>query len=75
MRSGVPVVRCKAFDYNLGALERAQLPKMRPRTWNINVKYQQFCESVAKGRIKVEHVFTHNRLGDALTKNLPKIFS
>jgi hypothetical protein len=71
MRVGAPVVHCKAFEDNLGALELARLPKMRPRTRHINVKYHHFREAVAKGRIKVEHVFTHNQLGDALTKNLP----
>jgi hypothetical protein len=72
MRAGAPIVRCKAFEDNSGALELARLPKMRPRTRHINVKYHHFCEAVAKGRIKVEHVYRHNQLGDALTKNLPR---
>jgi hypothetical protein len=72
MRSGAPVVRCKAFEDNSGALELARLPKMRPRTRHINVKYHHFREAWAKGRIKVQHVFTHEQLGDALTKNLPR---
>jgi hypothetical protein len=50
----------------------ARLPKMRPRTWHINVKYHHFREAVTKGRIKVQQVFTHEQLGDALTKNLPR---
>jgi hypothetical protein len=72
MRSGAPVVQCKAFEDNPGALELAPLPKMRPRTRHINVKYHHLCEALAKGCIKVEHVFTHNQLGDALMKNLPR---
>jgi hypothetical protein len=72
MRTGPPVVRCKAFEDNSGALELAQLPKMRPRTRHINVKYHHFREAVAKGQIKGQHVCTHEQLGDALTKNLPQ---
>jgi hypothetical protein len=72
MRTGPPVVRCKAFEDNLGALELARLPKMRPRTRHINVKYHHFREAVAKGRIRVQHVFAHEQLSDALTKNLPR---
>ena len=72
MRTGAPVVHCKAFEDNSGALELARLPKMRPRTRHINVKYHHFREAVAKGRIKVQHVPTHEQLGDALTKNLPR---
>jgi Holliday junction resolvase RusA-like endonuclease len=72
MRLGAPVVRCKAFEENLGALELARLPKMRPRTRHINVKYHHFREAVAKGRIKVQHVISQEQLGDALTKNLPR---
>jgi hypothetical protein len=67
MRTGPP-----AFEDNSGALELARLPKMRPRTWHINVKYHHFREAVTKGRIKVQQVFTHEQLGDALTKNLPR---
>jgi hypothetical protein len=72
MRTGPPVVRCKAFEDNSGALELVGLPKMRLRTRHINVKYHHFREAIAKGRIKVQHVFTHEQLGDALTKNLPR---
>jgi hypothetical protein len=72
MRLGAPVIQCKAFEDNLGALELARLPKMRPCTRHINVKYHHFCEAVVKGRIKVQHVISKEQLGDALTKNLPR---
>jgi hypothetical protein len=45
---------------------------MRHRTRHINVKYHQFREAVAKGRITIEHVSTTNQLADELTKNLPR---
>jgi hypothetical protein len=39
MKVGAPVVHCTAFEDNSGELELARLPKMRPQTWHINVKY------------------------------------
>ena len=42
IESGPPVVRCKAFEDNSGALELACLPKMRPHTKHIKVKYHHF---------------------------------
>ena len=72
MEMGAPIVHCKAFEDNSGALELARLPKMRPRTRHINVKYHHFREAVAKGRITVQYVSTTRQLGDALTKNLPR---
>jgi hypothetical protein len=72
MRLGAPVVQCKAFEDNSGALKLARLPKMRPRTCHIYVKYHHFREAVPKGRIKIQHVFSKDQLGDALTNNLPR---
>jgi hypothetical protein len=69
---GPPTIRYKAFEDNLGALQLARLPKMRPRTRHINVKYHHFREAVAKGRITIEHVSTTNQLAETLTKNLPR---
>jgi hypothetical protein len=72
LKSRPPVVHCKAFEDNSGALELARLPKMRPRTKHINVKYHHFQEAVAKGRVPIQHVASKDQLGDALTKNLAR---
>ena len=72
VESGAPVIHCKAFEDNSGALELARLPKMRPRTKHINVKYHHFREAVASGKISIQHVASKDQLGDALTKNLPR---
>jgi hypothetical protein len=72
IEAGAPVVHCKAFKDNSGALELARMPKMRPRTNHINVKYHHFREAVASKRISIQHVASKDQLGDALTKNLPK---
>jgi hypothetical protein len=50
---GPPLIRCKTFEDNSGALQLARLPKMRPRTRHINVMYHQFREAVVKGRITI----------------------
>jgi hypothetical protein len=41
-----PVVHCKAFEDNNGALEMATAHKLRPRTKHINVKYHHFRRAV-----------------------------
>ena len=72
VKVGAPVIHCKTLEDNSGALQLARLPKMRPRTKHINVKYHHFREAVAKGRITLQHVASKDQLGDALTKNLPR---
>jgi hypothetical protein len=49
---GIPVlnaktkVHCKVFEDNVGTIEIANVPKMRPRTKCINTKYHHFREEV-----------------------------
>ena len=73
---GVPIfgnpttqVKCKAFEDNTGALELANVPKMRPRTKHINIKYHHFRHHVGKD-VTVEHVDTENQIADIFTKPL-----
>ena len=66
-----PKVFCKAFEDNSGALEIAKLPKMRPQTKHMNVKYHHFREHVCSGVIKLFAVGTEDQIADALTKPLP----
>ena len=65
-----PVVKCKAFEDNTGALEVANVPKMRPRTKHINNQYHHFRSFVRSGEIKIEHISTENQLADMFTKPL-----
>ena len=65
-----PVVHCKVFEDNAGALELARLPKLRPRTKHINVCYHHFREHVRLGKIKIYPVSTDDQTADALTKAL-----
>jgi hypothetical protein len=41
----IPTVHCKVYEDNAGAIEMARLPKMRPRTKHLNVKYHHFREA------------------------------
>jgi hypothetical protein len=47
----MPAIHCKVFEDNSGALAMAQVPKMRPRTKHLNVKYHHFRTYVANGEI------------------------
>jgi hypothetical protein len=66
-----PVMRCKVFEDNSGAVELAtsvKSPKMRPRTKHINTKYHHFRQQVQEGKIVIEAIGTEDMLADILTK-------
>ena len=67
-----PTVHCKVFEDNSGALEMARLPKMRPRTKHINVRYHHFREYVRRGEITINKIPTEYQLGDIETKPQPE---
>ena len=61
-------VHCEVFDDNSGAMEIAQVPKMRPRTKHINIKYYHFRDFVEKGEISIHKIATKDQPSDILTK-------
>jgi hypothetical protein len=65
-------VHCRVFEDNSGALELARVPKMRPRTKHLNVKYHHFREHVRKGLISVHPISTLDQQADIYTKPLPQ---
>jgi hypothetical protein len=65
-----PRIRCKIFEDNVGAVEMANVPKMRPRTKHLNVKYHFFRQFVQKGMLIVEHIAGERQIADILTKAL-----
>jgi hypothetical protein len=65
-----PKVMCKVFEDNAGAIEIANVPKMRPRTKHLNIKYHHFREEVKRGTISVYHVGTKEQVADIFTKAL-----
>ena len=66
-----PVVHCKVFEDNAGALCLAKAPAMRPRTKHINVKYHHFRAAVAAGLVTILDIHTDDQLADMLTKANP----
>ena len=66
----IPKVHCKVFEDNEGAIEIAKVPKMRPRTKHLNLKYHHFREEVKKGTISIYHVSTKDQMADIFTKPL-----
>jgi hypothetical protein len=67
-----PIVRCKVFEDNVGALEIAKVPKMRPRTKHLCISMHHFREYVSAGKITLEHVSTTEQTADIMTKPLPR---
>jgi hypothetical protein len=70
--NATPKVHCKVFEDNAGAIEIANVPKMRPRTKLLNIKYHHFREEVRKGTISIYHTRTEDQIADVFTKLLPK---
>lgn len=66
-----PTVYCKLFEDNSAALEIARVPKMRPRTKHINIKYHHFRQHVKSGQIKILPIDTKDQIADIFTKPLP----
>jgi hypothetical protein len=58
------------FEDNTGAVELANVPKLRLRTKHINGKYHHFRKYVFDGTIKVFHVRSEEQQADIFTKNL-----
>ena len=65
------VIKCTLFEDNKGAEELAKVPKNRPRTKHIAVKYHHFRQAVREGIIKVKRVSTTEQKADIMTKPLP----
>jgi hypothetical protein len=66
-----PKVYCKVFEDNAGVIEIANVPKMRPRTKYLNIKYHHFREEVRMGTISIYHTRTEDQISDIFTKPLP----
>jgi histone deacetylase 1/2 len=65
-----PVIRCKIFEDNKGAVEIANVPKMRPRTKHLNIKYHFFRQFIQQGILRVEHIPGEDQMADIFTKAL-----
>jgi hypothetical protein len=65
-----PIIRCKMFEDNQGAVELSNAPKMCPRTKHINIKYHFFRQYVQDGILQVQHTLGEDQLADIFTKPL-----
>ena len=54
----IPKVHCRVFEDNSGAIEIAKVPKRRPRTKHINIKYHHFRDYVGRGEVTVHPIDT-----------------
>ena len=70
--SSAPTVFCKAFEDNLGALELAKSPKIKPRKKYINISYHHFREHVRLRTIRLHPISTKDQLADMYTKHIPR---
>lgn len=68
-----PQIHCKLFEDNSGAIELAKVPKMRPRTKHINVKYHHFREYVENNEISINKIDTLDQPADILTKPVNEV--
>ena len=51
-----PIVHCKEFQDNYGAIELSRLPKICLGTKHINVVFHQLCEYTCKVHIHLQQV-------------------
>jgi hypothetical protein len=70
--NATPKIHCNVFEDNAGAIEIANVPKMRPRTKHLTIKYHHFREEVKKGTISIYHTRTEEQIADIFTKPLPE---
>jgi hypothetical protein len=69
-KTAIPTFACTFFEDNKGAVEMANVPKMRPRTKHMNIKYHFFRQFIAKKVFHVKHLAGDQQPADILTKAL-----
>ena len=74
-----PVIKCVAFEDNVGAIELARVPKLRPRTKHLAIQYHHFRSWTMRGlngeepKVEVKHISTEYQQADIMTKALPRV--
>ena len=68
-----PIVKCKLFEDNNGALELVRVPKYRPRTKHIALNYHHFRNFVKEGKVEILHIDTKQQIGDIFTKGISDV--
>ena len=65
-----PTLNCTVFEDNRGCIDLINLPKLRPRTKHIALKYHHFREHVKNKTIMVKYIETTDQIADIFTKAL-----
>ena len=66
----IPTLHYTVFEDNQGCIDLVRLPKLRPRTKHIALKYHHFREHVKNKSISIQYIETENQLADLFTKPL-----
>jgi hypothetical protein len=53
-------------------IEMAKVPKMRPQTKHLNIKYHHFCEHFSDGLLSIHAVKTEDQIANIFTKPVSK---
>jgi len=59
------------YEDNRGALELAKIPKLRPCTKHIALKYHHFHEHVQNGKVCIHAIDMREQLADIFRKAMP----
>ena len=68
--STTPSIVCNVFEDNNGAIEIANMHKMRARTKHIHLVYHHFCEHVIQKKTVIRPIDTLFQMADIFTKPL-----
>ena len=78
LQTDKPVIKVNVYEDNVGAIELAKLPKLRPRTKHIGIQFHHFRSWTTKGingeepRVSVQHISTQQQQADIFTKPLAR---
>ena len=78
LQTDKPVINVNVYEDNVGAIELAKLPKLRPRTKHIGIQFHHFRSWTCRGingeepRILVKHITTQQQQADIFTKPLAR---
>ena len=66
----VPTVHCTVFEDNKGCIDLVKVPKIRPRTKHIALKYHHFRSFVRDKKVSIQYIETKLQIADIFTKAL-----
>ena len=70
LKPSTPKLHCRVFEDNRGCIDLVKMPRLRPRTKHIALKYHHFREHVRTKTISVTYIDTKDQVADIFTKAL-----